>query len=392
MVEPTDEKWSLVIGGPFYDLQRRLGLLGPDGVPHLGTALLLALIAWLPPAVLAVVEGNAWGGALGQRSYASDFAAHSRYFIAVLMFTLMEPVAERRIGILVRQFRLSALVSTEDQPRFVAALLRADRRSSSARTEFVLLALAYLAALGGVSAQLAVLQASWVGSSSVTATTLTLAGWSTLMVSVPLFWFLLLRWAWRFVVWAILLRDIAALDLRLVATHPDRCGGVGFLEQYPPTFAAMVFALSCVAASTALEGVMFADLALEAVGAMFLVWILMVLVVFIGPLLVFWAPLLRLKNRSVLQYGSLATAHNRAFEARRIDAAPTPDELLGAPDISSLADLAAGFEAIEAMRPIPAGRVTYLSLVIAAGLPWLAVAATQMPVEVLLQLVKAFLL
>ena len=75
---------------------------------------------------------------------------------------------------------------------------------------------------------------------------LTVAGWWCALVSNPLFWFLLLRWLWRHAVWGLLLRDLAGLDLRLVATHPDGAGGLAFIGQYPNAFAAFVFALSCV--------------------------------------------------------------------------------------------------------------------------------------------------
>jgi hypothetical protein len=50
-------------------------------------------------------------------------------------------------------------------------------------------------------------------------------------VSLPLFWFLLGRWVWRFVTWGLMLRDIARCDLRLVATHADRCGGIAFIGE-----------------------------------------------------------------------------------------------------------------------------------------------------------------
>jgi hypothetical protein len=54
MSEGPYEKFSLVIGGPFYRLQQRMGLLGPDLLPPASTALLFATVAWLPPAVLSV--------------------------------------------------------------------------------------------------------------------------------------------------------------------------------------------------------------------------------------------------------------------------------------------------------------------------------------------------
>lgn len=48
---------------------------------------------------------------------------------------------------------------------------------------------------------------------------------------------------------------MARLDLLLVPTHPDRSAGLGFLALFPATFKELVFALSCLAAATALEEV-----------------------------------------------------------------------------------------------------------------------------------------
>ena len=45
MTEDTDEKISLVIGGPFYRLQQSLGLLGANSLPPFSTALLFVAIA-----------------------------------------------------------------------------------------------------------------------------------------------------------------------------------------------------------------------------------------------------------------------------------------------------------------------------------------------------------
>jgi hypothetical protein len=47
---------------------------------------------------------------------------------------------------------------------------------------------------------------------SEAATRFSAAGWWVMLVSNPLFFFLLFRWLWRHLVWAILLRDIARLE------------------------------------------------------------------------------------------------------------------------------------------------------------------------------------
>lgn len=43
-----------------------------------------------------------------------------------------------------------------------------------------------------------------------------------------------------------LLRRIATLKLRLVSTHPDGLGGLGFIGLYPNAYATFILAISCV--------------------------------------------------------------------------------------------------------------------------------------------------
>ncbi|MDQ3774151.1 MAG: hypothetical protein M3461_07200 [Pseudomonadota bacterium] len=392
MTEKPEEKFSLVIGGPFYRLQQRLGLLGPDLLPPMRTALLFAAMAWLPPALLSVAQGLAWSESLGGRAFFLDFGAYARFIIAIVLFVVMERVAEKRIGALIRQFTDAGLVPPEEGSRFITALQLADRRSSSALAEAIILGVAYVASVSGGFYSLSLLQESWLGTLVDGHARFSAAGWWILLVSLPLFWFLLLRWLWRFVVWTRLLRDLAKVKLRLVATHPDQSGGIGFLGLYPPTFSALVFALSCVTASAALQEMVFAGAPLASMRLVFGGWLVLVLIIFVGPLLVFAGPLARLKERALLEYGALAGQHNRAFEAKWVRREEVGEAALGAAEISSLADLASGFQAVKAMKPIPAGKETLIPLVVAAGLPWLAVAATQVPLaEILKKLASALL-
>jgi hypothetical protein len=61
------------------------------------------------------------------------------------------------------------------------------------------------------------------------------------------------------------------------------------------------------------------------------------------------------------------------------------EELLGHPDASSLADLNASLEAIEEMHLVPVDREAVLGVLVAAGLPMLAFAGTQIPFTELLK-------
>ncbi|MGB5477395.1 MAG: hypothetical protein WBO53_10320, partial [Thermoanaerobaculia bacterium] len=76
---------------------------------------------------------------------------------------------------------------------------------------------------------------------------------------------------------------------------------------------------------------------------------------------------------------------HHAFQGKWIGRATSGEELLGNPDVSSTADLNAGFEVVQKMRIVPVDGAAAIRLLIAAGLPMLAVVATEVP---LAQLVK----
>jgi hypothetical protein len=392
MTDQTDVKFSLVIGGPFYRVQERLGLLGPDLLPSMTTALLFALIAWLPLAVLSMAQSTAWDESLGGGAFFLDFGAYARFLVAIVTLVVMERLAEAHIVAMIGPFVNSGLVRPEERARFFSALQLADRRSSSALAEAIILGLAYVASVNGVFLFAAQFPDAWLGGRIDGHFRLSPAGWWAVLVSYPLFWFLLLRWFWRFVVWTRLLRDFAKLKLRLVATHPDRSGGIGFLSLYPPTFAALVFALSCVTASAALQEIVFAGVPLKSMGVPFGGFLALILVIFVGPLAVFAPTLARLRKQSLLAYGMFASRHNRAFEAKWVRREEAGDDALGTADVSSLSDLGAVFDSVRAMRVIPVGRESVIPLLVAAVLPWLAVVMTQVPLVEILKIVAGALL
>ena len=223
---------------------------------------------------------------------------------------------------------------------------------------------------------------------------MTLAGWWALLVALPLFWFLLGRWLWRFITWGLMLRDIARCDLRLVATHPDRCGGIAFIGQYPKSYLLFVFALSSVVAASVLKHVVYAGASLMSFKFALFAMIAFLVVAFVLPLLTFSPVLKALKRKGLSHYGALASRHNLAFEGKWIGAtAGDPEEVpLGSPDVSSLADLAAGYELVRNMRTMAVTKSSVVPLVLAALVPLAVVALTQAPFKQILGELKGLLL
>jgi len=106
-------------------------------------------------------------------------------------------------------------------------------------------------------------------------------------------------------------------------------------------------------------------------------WLVLNLVLFLGPLLVFVGPLYALRERTLLDYGRLATEHHLAFHRKWIGEPKGAGDLLGSADASSAADLNASVESVRNTRLVPVDRVALIQLLAAAGLPMLAVIATR---------------
>jgi hypothetical protein len=295
----TGEQFSLVVGGPFHRLLRRLGLTGPDALPTRCAVLLLALAAWALPAVLVIAQAllddrySGWG-------FFADWTVHTRYLLAVGIMIATERYADGRLNTLARHFRAAHIVSDAEEHAFRSALARADRRSASIVAELVILAAAL--SWPGLTAHYAVHLSGtgWDGVNTAGGSVLSWAGEAARWVSTPLFLFLMLRWLWRFLVWSELLYRISRLSLQLTPLHPDRSGGLGFLANFPGIFSGFVFALSCVVAAAMVKDLGVQEHAAQTVWFAVAGWVVLILALALGPLLVFLRPLYALRERALI--------------------------------------------------------------------------------------------
>lgn len=377
-------RFSLVVGGPFHRLLTRLGGTGPDGLPRPQTALFLAVLAWSIPAVAVVVQSlldeaySGWG-------YFSDATVHARYLVTIAVLIMTEHYADGRFEILIREFRATRIIGDDQDEAFLRALDQADRRSSSAIAEGILVVLALGLASFGTRVAASLVVGGWEGDAVDGRVVLSWAGMLSSLVSGPLFFFLVLRWCWRFVVWTLLLFRLSRLPLDLMPLHPDRCGGLGFLSLYPSIFTGFVFALSSVVAVTVLKELRFVALSTDQIQWMLGTWIAVVVVLFLGPLAVFVPLLRRAREQALIEYGRLAHQHHHAFRRRWLDSDRSGEELIGSPDPSSSSDLNAIVTTAQEMRVYPIDHFAVVQLLGAAGLPLLAVALTRMPLAELVR-------
>jgi hypothetical protein len=372
-------------GGPAWRLWLRLGLAPTDPHPLVRRALVLSALCWIPLLVLTWRDGLALGESV-RVPFLRDFAAYARFLIAVTLLVLSDAFATGRLRQVLRQLYAERLLSDASEPQFIAAIATARRRMSSLWSEAFVLALAIFVCWSGTERELGNGTATWQGLIGPGGKTLTAAGWWAAVVSMPIFQFVFLRWLFRGVIWALLLARIAKLELRLVPTHPDRAGGLGFLAVGQAGFAMLILAASVSLSAVLADDVVYRGAPLESLypvlGAFGVVAVLFV----IGPLFAFAPGLAKLKREALHQYAALSARHDRAFQAKWLGDATPAESLLGEPDASSLTDLASGgYDRVKALRPIPLDVQAILPALFAAALPMIPLIALKVPLNEILK-------
>ena len=380
--EDLPERFSIVAGGAFHILLGRLGLLEDDGLPGRSAAIGLALVAWVVPALLVAAQSLLESGYSGW-DYFEDATVYARYLVSIYAMIVTERLADGRIVLLTRYFRDAGLLDVADRARFAAAVRAADRRSGSRTAELIILVFAVAWSVVNTRYSSLISAESWEGVATAGGNVaLSWAGEASALTSNTLFLFLLLRWFWRFFLWAGLLRRAAALDLQIMPLHPDRCGGLGFLAIFPGIFTGLVFALSCVIGASLLKAAPVMGDSEQLVWFAIATWLVLVALVFLGPLLVFVRPLYLARERAMLEYGRLAHGHHKTFHRRWFGTDGT--DLLGSPDPSSVSDLNASVDNVYGMSLFPVDRSALVLLVGTAAVPLLVAAAFRMPMGDLL--------
>ena len=377
-------------GGPFYELQRLAGLLHERALASGRRAAIAVAIAWGVPLLLSALAGHAVGP-YQERPFLADLGAWARFVIGIAVFFAMERMVEERLRHLHRRMVDAAILAPGAREDAAGAAVRALRRRNSAWAEAACCGLAFAIS---IMAALSIGADSprWLAQPDETGFHLTPAGWWCLLVSNPLFLFLILRWSWRHIVWGLLLRDIAKLEMRLVASHPDGVGGLAFVGDYPKAFTAFVFALSCAVAAPLAYGMLRGGIDLKGWSQVMGIWLVLVAAAFAFPLAAFVPPLARLRSETLAAAGALATRRERAVErdvlGRNIVAAQDAEPTAGA----DIADPARCFAAASKLRTFPLRKTALLPVGIAALLPMVAVGATQLPLRELLKVAKGLLL
>jgi hypothetical protein len=250
--EAAPRYFSLLAGGPFFAITRRLHLLSRRGTLRVFR---LAILLWLPIA-LGTVGRMILGYAPDPLIY--DISVHTRFLVSWPLLVLAGRLVDVQANVVVTQLYKSSFAPRGDLDRI---LDRAERLRDSGWVEGVIAAIALL---GGAATIMGIIGQSGVVHGGTSAGH-TLMRYYYAGVGLPMLQFVAARWLWRWAIWTYVLVSVSRLPLRTLGTHPDRAGGLGFvgapLTGYSFFVASLATVLSAAWLTQILEGRMTAPAA-----------------------------------------------------------------------------------------------------------------------------------
>ena len=370
---------SLVRGGPFYHAQQALGLIQANRW-DLGRRIGFAIvIGWVPLLVLTAVLNPE-----GLLSLLKDYRVHARLLIAVPALLVGELLMESRFRAVMRHIRQAGILDAAGEKRTNEVIATMAWLRDSIVPELVILAL--LIAHTAASYRGLVDATPWLARWDGGDLRITAAGWYAVVVSTSIFQFLLGIGLWRWLLWTFFAFKLSRCNLKLVATHPDEHGGLGFLGLTAAAFAPIGFAASTVIGATWRQEILHHGAHLMDFKIPALVLLIIVAAVALGPLIFFVPRLAALRRKGILEYGILGQLHSVEFEEKWIaQRAGHEKEFLIAPESSTLANFGRSYEKIEQMSAFPADRGALYTLAAAVAIPALPVILAQIPLAVVLE-------
>ena len=377
--QSANRELSLIRGGPFYRLQQATRLILPNQW-NLGRRITFALALGWVPLILITALFNA-GGLV---SLVEDYRIHSRILIAVPVLLLGQLLMESRLLSVVAHITEADLLDAPDLARMNGTIGTLRRLSDAYLPELAILLLLIIHT--ATSYKGLVDATPWLAHGAGADLRLTSAGWYAVVVTSTMFQFLLGLGLWKWLLWTLFAFKLSRLKLKLIPTHPDEHGGLGFLGLTPVAFTPVVFAATCVIGATWRHEILHGGANLMTFKLPAIVLLVITAMVALGPLAFFVPRLAALRRSGILEYGILgqiqAGAYHEKWIRHRIG---HEDEFLTAPETSTLCDFGQSYERLKQLKPFPADIGAYIALAVSVALPMLPVILAVIPLAVVLK-------
>lgn len=328
--------------------------------------LILIGLTWVPLAVLALI-GDVGKGPGGENFF-KDIAAYMQFILGLPLFVIAERVVSVHTRDAAAQFVSTGAIRTHDTGQLEKFHHTIERLRKSPVAELVCVALAYFLSVMTILPMLDDSIRSWhayVPDGSIHEA-LSAAGWWEFLIALPLLNYWWLRWIWKIGLWSWYLFRLSRFHLRLVAAHPDRTGGIGFVSDVQTRFGLVILAYgvtnvaSTIAYKLAFENATFA---LAPVWGPLVGFVLGAPLLFTVPLFMFTKQLYRAKKRALDRYHKKAIEHAIAFERKWLRPRATDKhDAAGEADLVGLNNLTAVYAHIHKMRVVPFDLRSFLEL------------------------------
>jgi len=350
--ESAVKSFSIVVGGPVYDLLRRFHLV-EQTLPNVRRRIVgLLTIMWLPLLLLSLKDGLAFGHQV-RIPFLYDLTVYGRFLIGLPLLLYAELWIDPEVRQAVAEFMNARLVPDQGLPEFENVLRRVQQMRDSWIPEVSLLVLAFFPILIFHHEWVPGVVTSW----HTTANGMSAAGWCYAFFSAPILRYITYRWVFRYLLWGVLLWKISRLQLTLVPTHPDRAAGLNFLSITQKHFGILACALGCSVAGRVANTMLFEGASLSSFEYPLMGFVVLSVIAGLLPLALWIPKLKKVRTKGLLDYGRFAKTYTEDFDGKWVHCAASPSALLlGTPDLQSLADLGNSFSFIEKMRWAPISR------------------------------------
>jgi len=369
--------------GPFPHFQRSIGLFRPVGLDVLPRAICTVVLGWFPLVILLLAQPSGQGSKF--YSFLSDFGVHTRSLLAVPLFIIVERSCLPRLNQVAQHFVGSGLVAAESRINFHNLILTTRARMNSTAAEVVVIVLAYGVAifLRRYLVPESIPDWYWVKTNSIT---LSWAGWWYLLISLPLLLIIFFGWLWRVLLWTRFLFVVSKMPLRYIAAHPDHAAGLKFLNASLLGFMPVAFTIGVIVAGSVANKIHLHQISIDTVQTTLLALVLVVVILFAGPLMIFTFKLYRVKTQGIFWYGQLASFVGQRFEDKWLTGyKKTGQHSLEVPDFSATTDLYSVVANVHASTAIPFEWRALLGLVFSTLLPFLPVVLMTIPIKVIIK-------
>lgn len=382
-VFPETVPFSLFEGDLVSRIFARLGMGTYQVRDLVKRSVLLIGITWVPLALLAIFSEVHWIQPPGQNFFL-DFAAYGQLLIGLPMFLLAERVIDGHTRNTVRSFLTTGVVQPGDAPRLLQLSLHVKRLRRRLGPELICVGIGYLLTVSWVLPEMyndrdtwhamgPIVQSqpfSWTGLRFLITQSpqpLTWPGLLELGFVGPLTTYWWVRWSWKIGIWSWYLYRLSRLRLNLVASHPDKTGGIGFLSDVQTKFGFVILAygISYVAPTIgyklAFEG---ATMAVFSVWGYAVSFVIGAPLLFTIPLFMFTKQLYQAKTCAMKIFQERSMERALVFEEKWQKACSSGNyELMGSNELTGLKALDQVYVHIHAMRVVPFDLRSFLELV-----------------------------